>query len=119
MNEKELLPFCRYYKGGANNPYNSKSQNKAMFWDYEKQWLEITIDAAKHPEGQSASILKSALEDYLDAGLRDFEQMDDTPTTLKAILFNRYGYWLGGRGLIEDAKHFKEFYSKEYINGGA
>ena len=40
---------------------------------------------------------------YIDAGLISFEQMDDTPITLKALL-----------SLIDGAEAFKTFYVHEY-----
>lgn len=53
------------------------------------------------------------LDEYIAARLSEFEMQDDTPIALKALLFNRYGHWLGGYGLVEDAKSFKKFYLNE------
>lgn len=39
MEKKDYLPFCRYYKGEKENPY--KSGNKALFWDYERAWIDL------------------------------------------------------------------------------
>lgn len=43
----------------------------------------------------------------------DFEKYDDTPITLKALLFNRFGYWFSG-GLMEMVDPFKKYY-QEYM----
>lgn len=105
MEKKDFLPFCRYYKGEKENPY--KSGNKALFWDYERAWIDLSVD-------KEDNALGNMLDEYIAAGLSEFEMQDDTPIALKALLFNRYGHWLGGYGLIEDAKSFKKFYLNEY-----
>ena len=40
---------------------------------------------------------------------KEFEQMDNTPVTLKALLFNRYSHWMGC-----NTDGFKKWYKKEY-----
>lgn len=50
---------------------------------------------------------------YIDAGLISFEQMDDTPVTLKALLFNRFCHH-ADLSLIDGAEAFKTFYVHEY-----
>lgn len=108
MKNDNLLKFCRYYHGEKTVPNKIKvSQNDTAFWETEKKWVELTLDGD--------AVLGDILDEYLEAGLRDFAQTDDTPATLKAMLFNRYGYWLGGHGLHEDAAAFKKFYTAEYI----
>lgn len=104
MDKKDFLPFCRYYKGEKENPY--KSGNKALFWDYERVWIDLSVDKDE--------MLGNMLDEYIAAGLSEFEMRDGIPAALKALLFNRYGHWLGGYGLIEDAKGFKKFYLNEY-----
>ena len=104
MEKKDLLPFCRYYKGEKENPY--QSGNKALFWDYERVWIDLSVDKDE--------MLGNMLDEYISAGLSEFEMQDDTPVALKALLFNRYGHWFGGYGLSEDAKGFKNFYLNEY-----
>lgn len=105
MEKKDYLPFCRYYKGEKENPY--KGGNKALFWEYERAWIDLSID-------ENDNALGDMLDEYIAAGLSEFEIRDGIPATLKALLFNRYGHWLGGYGLIEDAKAFKKFYLNEY-----
>ena len=52
------------------------------------------------------------LDDYLSAGLRTFNMYDDTPVTLKAVLFNRFMQQAEGMATAED---FKEWYDRFYI----
>lgn len=100
MDKKDLLKFCRYYKGEASIPKDTK----ASFWEYEKKWVELMTD--------DNPLLDGMISVYISNGLRDFEQMDNTPITLKSLLFNRYSHWLR-----EDAAGFKKWYKAEYIDG--
>ena len=50
------------------------------------------------------------LEDYIRCGLGDFSKFDDTPITLKAILFNRYTKY----NEMIDVDGFKNWYNKVY-----
>lgn len=52
------------------------------------------------------------LEEYLRAGLRTFNMYDDTPATLKAVLFNRFMQQAEGLARVED---FKRWYDRFYI----
>ena len=52
------------------------------------------------------------LDDYLSAGLRMFNMYDDTPVTLKAVLFNRFMQQAEGMARVED---FKSWYDRFYI----
>ena len=104
MEKKDYLPFCRYYKGEKENPY--KRGNNYLFWFYEKRWIEYSVD--------KNSTLGDMLDEYIEAGLSEFQMIDNTPITLKSLLFNRYCHWFGGYGLLEDAKGFKTFYSNDY-----
>ena len=51
------------------------------------------------------------LEYYIRAGLSTFQMFDNTPITLKALLFNRYSHWTMG-----DIDGFKEWYLTAYRN---
>lgn len=75
---------------------------KAFLWEYEKKWVELMIN--------DNPLLDGMISVYISNGLRDFEQMDNTPLTLKALLFNRYSHWLK-----EDADGFRRWYKTEYI----
>lgn len=103
-NKELLLKNCQYYKGEDTNPY--KDGNQAMFWEYEEKWLDLSAS--------NSVILSNAIDEYVGAGLSEFEMNDNTPLSLKALLFNRYCHWLGGYGLFEDAINFKLFYNNEY-----
>lgn len=95
----ELLTSCRYYKGEKENPY--KDGNKALFWEYEKKWLDMFL-------GESQTLI-AYRDEYVKDGLLDFESKDDVPTTLKAMLYNRFLYWLEG-----SPDEFKKFYKEQY-----
>lgn len=102
------MDFCRYYKGEEHCPYEGGED--ALFWGYEQKWIELTLAKSDY--------LGEMLDDYLSAGLEDFAFQDETPITLKAILFNRYCHWNGGYGLTEDAKAFQLFYHNTYKKEG-
>ena len=95
--KKDYLNFCRYYKGEKECPGNKK----ASFWEYERKWVDLSMS--------KDDILGNMLDEYIAYGLGDFEKMDNTPITLKALLFNRYSHWMGC-----DTYGFKNWYRKEY-----
>lgn len=107
-NKKELLPFCRYYKGEKENPY--KEGNEALFWDYEKKWIELTFEAY---QGNDSPILGTYINEYVSAGLGQFDMTDTAPATLKALLFNRYLHFTS-YSIKEGAEPFKKFYNEQY-----
>ena len=96
----ELLTSCRYYKGEQKNPYADDS--KAQFWEYEKKWLDMFLD--------ESPTLVDYRDEYVKDGLQDFESKDDVPTTLKAMLYNRFLYWLEG-----SPAEVKKFYKEQYL----
>lgn len=104
VNKKELLPFCRYYKGEEKNPF--KGGNDALFWDYERKWIEFTLEA--YEKGDS-SILGTYINEYISAGLGQFEATDKAPATLKALLHDRFRHFTGS------SDGFKEWYKDEYM----
>ena len=100
----DKIKQCRYYKGEEKCPFG-EGGDKAMFWFYEKNWLE-------RQERDDSFFLGSILGRYEQCGLTDFEKEDGVPITLKAILFNRYEQWFeGGPG------DFKYWYKERYIEG--
>lgn len=107
-NKEELIKFCRYFKGEAENPW--KNCIKALFWEWEKKWVEFTLKVYK---GQQKMFLDRMLNEYIAVGLRTFNDTDDTPATLKALLFNRYLY-LNKLPMKEGVESFKDFYNKTY-----
>lgn len=107
MNKKDLLQFCRYYKGEASNPFEGKDQNKASLWDYERFWIEQNFTDS------GRNTLAEYIGDYASVGLSLFEMQDDTPASLKALLFNRYCYWKSG-SMADCVEPFKKFYHQYY-----
>ena len=96
----ELLTSCRYYKGEKGSPY--ENGEKALFWEYEEKWLEMSLN--------ESDILVAYRKEYEKDGLLDFESKDGVPTTLKAVLYNRYLYWCEG-----SPDGFKKFYKEQYL----
>ena len=53
------------------------------------------------------------LDDYIDAGLTEFNAYDNTPVTLKAVLHNRFMQQAEGMASTDDFKHWYDtFYAK-------
>lgn len=102
--KKDLLPFCLYYKGEEKRP-----KNAPIWWGYEAKWVELS----ENPQEGNANFyaLGEYIDNYLRAGLRTFEQFDNTPTTLKALLYDRHVHFGG------DADSFKRLYIDEYKKG--
>lgn len=105
MNKKDLLRFCRYYKGENASPHSDMNRN--LLFEYEKNWIEMNFTS----EGKN--MLAEYIDDYSHAGLSMFEIQDDTPASLKALLFNRYCHYNSG-SMIECIEPFKKFYQKYY-----
>lgn len=102
MKKEDLLKFCRYFRGENRNPF-TKDETHAMLWEYERTWVSDSLKGGDFSD---------YLSEYLAVGLQDFSKFDDTPVTLKAMLFNRYAK---SAYTIQDAvPGFKEFYQKYY-----
>lgn len=101
----DLIEYCRYYKGEEECPENISKDRNGSLWFYEKVWAT----AESHRDENCDDILE-----YIHYGLKDFNDDDGVPITLKALLFNRYCHWSGGYG--NDAEDFKEWYKKYYLN---
>ena len=99
---KDLLPFCRYYKGEKECP---KGIN-ANFWEYEKIWVELSENPKEESDG--FKMISDWLDDYMRANLTSFDNDDGVPVTLKALLFNRYTHWM------QTNDGFKEWYAETY-----
>ena len=100
MKKEDLTKLCRYYKGEKENPY--KNGNKALFWDYERVWIDLSVDKDE--------MLGNMLDEYISAGLSEFEMQDDTPVALKALLYNRFCHWQ-----MADTASFKKWYCDTYL----
>lgn len=99
MEKQDLLQFCKYYKGEENSPFQG---TEGVLWGVEKTWVAFSLNTEK-----GFDYLSKCLNEYLSCGLRDFEQFDDIPVSLKAVLFNRFEQW-------DEGGDFKEFYRKYY-----
>lgn len=104
MKEKDILHHCRYYHGESKPPQDEK---KAQFWVYESRWVQLMVD-------KDSEVLNDMLDDYNLAGLAHFEMQDDTPLTLKALLFNRFCHWQSAP-MLDCVEGFKKFYKNEYL----
>lgn len=80
MKRDELLKQCRYYKGEENVP----NGGSAMFAEYEQDWVNLTLNNPQYIDNLTN-------EYFLLIGKTAI--IDDTPDSLKAILFNRYTHW--------------------------
>lgn len=110
MESKDLLKFCKYYKGESKNPFEGKDQNAMMFWGYERDWCETNSKALANESCDAAKKMESIIASYSKAGLSSFRIEDDTPLSLKALLFNRFDHWF--EGTPED---FKGWYTRRYL----
>lgn len=102
MNKSDLLTLCHYYKGEENDPF--RDQNKSMLWFYERAWVFDTQN--------NSNKLSYTSEEYIRLGLGQFEQFDDIPLSLKALLFNRYARTC--YSIAEAVEPFKRFYKEYY-----
>ena len=99
-NRDFLISLCQRYKGEKQNPNPRDS-----VWRYERFWVEENMK--DDPD------FGKFLDDYLGAGLRTFNMYDDTPATLKAVLFNRFMQQAEGMATIDEFKHWYDaFYRK-------
>ncbi len=99
----ELISKCRVFNGEDQIP-EELPEDLHFIWKYERFWVENTIN-----EDFSFGDL---LTDYLNAGLREFEQTDDTPITLKAILYNRFCQHLEMTNAVEFRKWYVDYYQE-------
>lgn len=110
MKKEDLLKFCRYYHGEKDNPFDGRDSDKAALWLYERTWIQELLNAAKIDK--PSAMLAEYIDDYLAVGLKDFAKFDDTPVTLKALLFNRYAK--SSYSMQDAVAGFKDFYQKYY-----
>ena len=102
--EKQLLAYCHYYKGGQTS--QNTDPDVQMCWQCEEYWALQSQKAYSNGE----TPLSGMLDEYLRAGLRQFEEYDNVPITLKAVLFNRYCKYNDRM----DIPGFKQFYLEQY-----
>jgi len=104
MSEKDYIRSCRYYGGEDAAP----AGKDATLWNVERVWVRMSVG--------NGDALASMVDMYLDAGLRAFCQYDDTPATLKAVLFNAYAKYHSGSPQ-DAARGFRKFYVEQYLKG--
>ncbi|MBO5988655.1 MAG: hypothetical protein J6Q03_04155 [Paludibacteraceae bacterium] len=102
MDKQKLLERCKYYKAEKFNPYESLETHKTMLWEYEKLWVEWTLAG-----NIGSNPLIGYLHEYINDGMELFEDSDQTPITLKALLYNRFNHWCPGPG-------FEHWYKTKY-----
>lgn len=100
----DLVSHCENYKGEPEKPNDS---DVGHYWHYEKMWVELTLRAIE--KGEPYKAFDKDVMEYVNHGLRDFDNMDNTPVTLKALLFNRYCHWTCG-----SVEEFKQWYHEDY-----
>ena len=112
MTKEELILDCRYYNGEDEVPA-SLPEGKDIFWDYERVWTGWALEG------------NDRLQKYINYFTEEYDlphlltEDDGTPLGLKALLFNRYDYWVGymGGSKEEYAQSFKDWYLGKYVAG--
>lgn len=97
MKHKNLLKKCRYYDG---------TNVTSMAADAERFWVEHMLN--------DDHIIHGMISEYKDR-IGDAYIEDETPDTLKAVLFNRFYQWQGPYCTNKD---FAKWYKEEYIKAG-
>lgn len=109
MKREDAISFCRYYNGNSKNDIeNDLNPETQTIKKNERAWVELVTHDDLTDE------LSERLSEYLSAGLREFEKFDDTPITLKAVLFNRFIKY----NERYDIEAFKKWYLDSYIKNG-
>ena len=112
MTKEDLILDCRYYNGEDEVPA-SLPEGKYIFWDYERVWTGWALEG------------NDRLQKYINYFTEEYDlshlltEDDGTPLGLKALLFNRYDYWVGymGGSKEEYAQSFKDWYLGKYVAG--
>lgn len=95
--KEELIKQCRYYKGEEESPYEGVDQDKDMLWFYESHW-------------EMSGTSEDMLSDY--HRLHISTDNISIPTSLKALLFNRFAK---GYQSTQEAKiAFPSFLARHY-----
>ena len=101
--------FLRFYKlPDAKCPPYLKGE-EGIVWYYEKTWSELNKNKDK--------ILDYYVLEYKLSGLQSFESDDDTPLSLKALLFNRHskGTMIHADAVLQFKKWYVDVYRKSEI----
>lgn len=103
--KKDLIQFCRYYKGEKEPP---KDINR--WWGYEKHWVEMS--ATPKEDNCEYNTLCEYLDNYVSAGLAQYNSSDGVPVTLKALIYDRCKHFGGS------VESFKQTYENDYKKRG-
>jgi hypothetical protein len=103
--KQDLIEQCRYYNGETELP-KSLPQEYALMWDYESVWVKCELE-----QNEMLTVFKEGIIEYHLETKRD----DQTPLTLKALLFNRYLHWGGYAPIEEELKNFEVWYEEHYL----
>ena len=104
MDKNELLKICRYYHGENKDPF--RDNDRSMLWMYEKSWVMSCL------KDKNDKTIRDYIDEYVTIGLATFRVLDGVPTSLKALLFNRYARMY--QSLADASEPFKKFYEKYY-----
>lgn len=99
MDKKDLLKFCRYYKG--ERPLETHDAGTLISWRAERAWFFDMLN-----EEADGDILPA----YIAAGLSDFRKDDDIPIYLKAYLFQSFCHYAERTEIAEFKKYYLEYY---------
>ena len=79
-----------------NETLNTILNEKSLFCAEQGIRLSCTIKTAQLDKINVVDLftmLGNMLDEYISAGLSEFEMQDDTPVALKALLYNRFCHW--------------------------
>lgn len=103
--KKDLIKKCRYYNGEKELP-KSLPQEYALMWDYESVWVKCELE-----QNEMLTMFKEGIKEFH----LETKRGDDTPLTLKALLFNRYLHWGEYASIEEELKNFEVWYAEHYL----
>lgn len=107
MSERDfLLSKCRWLTKENYNEINTDDGDVNLCRFIERWWLEMSITAT-----EENNPFREIVDEYAAYGMMKFEYMDGVPTTLKAVLFNRWTKYNDRT----DVDGFKRFYLDVYI----
>ena len=104
MNKNDLRIFCRYY-GKKEGKDDAETETLIRI---EKFWVDATETLTEEND-----TLDGMIQEYMYAGLNEFEKYDNVPISLKAVLFNRYCKY----NERIDIDGFKSYYKNVYKKG--
>lgn len=102
--EREMITkpqqWCKHYKGTTE----SNDNDVATIEYYERVWVE------RWNTRENENYTIDMIAEFVCYGLLWFSDHDNTPISLKALLFNRYCHWNQS-----DVDGFKQWYNRVYL----